>query len=91
MLVLFALGAISCYTGVLLKRCLDSSPELQTYPDIGQAAFGMTGRLWISVSFLTIELLRYELMCLELKDWKFSTTITETCVIFLTILLVLCR
>ncbi|KAG1365799.1 putative Amino acid transporter AVT1C [Cocos nucifera] len=49
MLVLFALGAISCYTGVLLKRCLDSSPELQTYPDIGQAAFGMTGRLWISI------------------------------------------
>ncbi|KAF6138568.1 hypothetical protein GIB67_032462 [Kingdonia uniflora] len=27
--------------GILLKRCLDSSPRLQAYPDIGQAAFGL--------------------------------------------------
>ncbi|XP_020101374.1 vacuolar amino acid transporter 1-like [Ananas comosus] len=49
MLLLFALGGISCYTGILLKKCLDSSPGLVTYPDIGQAAFGITGRLCISI------------------------------------------
>lgn len=48
LLVIF--GIIACYTGVLLKRCLESSPGLQTYPDIGQAAFGVAGRLMISVS-----------------------------------------
>lgn len=48
--LLFIFGIISCYTGVLLKQCLDSTPGLQTYPDIGQAAFGTVGRLFISVS-----------------------------------------
>ncbi|KAE8687013.1 lectin-like protein [Hibiscus syriacus] len=47
LLVIF--GIVACYTGVLLKRCLESSPGLQTYPDIGQAAFGVAGRLMISV------------------------------------------
>ncbi|XP_072976289.1 amino acid transporter AVT1C-like [Typha angustifolia] len=49
MLLLFFLGGISCYTGILLKRCLDSSPGSETYPDIGQAAFGKAGRLCISI------------------------------------------
>ncbi|KAF6137846.1 hypothetical protein GIB67_040554 [Kingdonia uniflora] len=48
--LLFIFGVISCYTGILLKRCLESSPGLQTYPDIGQAAFGTMGRLTITVS-----------------------------------------
>ncbi|KAE8696574.1 Eukaryotic aspartyl protease family protein [Hibiscus syriacus] len=47
LLVIF--GIVACYTGVLLKRCLESSPGLQTYPDIGQVAFGVAGRLMISV------------------------------------------
>ncbi|KAK9168390.1 hypothetical protein Syun_000530 [Stephania yunnanensis] len=45
-LVIFA--AIFCYTGILLKRCLDHSPGLHTYPDIGHAAFGLAGRLAIA-------------------------------------------
>lgn len=49
-LILFTLGTITCYTGILLKRCLESSPHLQTYPDIGQAAFGLRGRICIAVS-----------------------------------------
>lgn len=48
LLVLFAI--MCCYTGVLLMRCLQSHPGLKTYPDIGQAAFGIVGRLGISVS-----------------------------------------
>eukprot|EP00250_Pteridium_aquilinum_P024337 c28939_g1_i1 orf=195-1826(+) len=55
-LVLFAgLAIISLYTGILLRRCLDSQPGLETYPDIGQAAYGTTGRVIISV-FLYMEL-----------------------------------
>jgi len=48
-LLLYAL--FSYYTGLLLRYCLDSAPGLETYPDIGQAAFGTTGRVIISVSF----------------------------------------
>ncbi|CAK9179451.1 unnamed protein product [Ilex paraguariensis] len=47
LLILFFLGIITCYTGILLKKCLESSPGLQTYPDIGQAAFGVAGRCLI--------------------------------------------
>ncbi|XAR50919.1 hypothetical protein NMG60_11005386 [Bertholletia excelsa] len=49
MAILFILGAITCYTGILLKRCLESGPGLQTYPDIGQAAFGVPGRICFSI------------------------------------------
>ncbi|BBN02195.1 solute carrier family 32 (vesicular inhibitory amino acid transporter) [Marchantia polymorpha subsp. ruderalis] len=54
-ILLFALAAICCYTGILLRRCLDSQPGMQSYPDIGQAAFGTTGRFIISI-ILYIEL-----------------------------------
>lgn len=47
-LVIFAV--LSFYTGLLLRHCLDSQPGLETYPDIGQAAFGNVGRFAISVS-----------------------------------------
>ncbi|KAK9123939.1 hypothetical protein Sjap_013541 [Stephania japonica] len=52
-LVIFA--AIFCYTGILLKRCLEHSPGLHTYPDIGHAAFGLAGRVAIAI-VLYIEL-----------------------------------
>ncbi|CAL5351306.1 unnamed protein product [Camellia sinensis] len=53
--ILIILGIITCYTGVLLKRCLESSPGLETYPDIGQAAFGVPGRVCLAIA-LYIEL-----------------------------------
>ncbi|PKI46734.1 hypothetical protein CRG98_032874 [Punica granatum] len=53
--ILIFFGLLSFYTGILLRRCLDSKPGLQTYPDIGQAAFGTFGRVAISV-ILYIEL-----------------------------------
>jgi len=46
-LSLFAL--LAWYTGMLLRHCLDSKEGLETYPDIGHAAFGSTGRIVISV------------------------------------------
>lgn len=51
-LCLFAL--LAWYTGVLLRHCLDSKEGLATYPDIGHAAFGSTGRIVISVNLLQI-------------------------------------
>ena len=52
LVLLFSFAAICCYTGLLLKHCIDAHPGLLTYPDIGWAAFGHTGRLIISVSGL---------------------------------------
>lgn len=49
MSILIVFGVLSYYTGILLRHCLDSQPGLETYPDIGQAAFGTLGRIAISV------------------------------------------
>ncbi|KAG2290774.1 hypothetical protein Bca52824_050378 [Brassica carinata] len=45
--ILFIYGLLSFYTGILLRYCLDSESDLETYPDIGQAAFGTTGRIFL--------------------------------------------
>ncbi|KAG2335038.1 hypothetical protein Bca52824_006218 [Brassica carinata] len=50
LLILFSFGIITLYTGILLKRCLEDSPGVHTYPDIGQAAFGTTGRILLSAT-----------------------------------------
>ncbi|KAA8534416.1 hypothetical protein F0562_031933 [Nyssa sinensis] len=53
--ILLVFAVLSYYTGILLRYCLDSQPELETYPDIGQAAFGTVGRFAISI-ILYVEL-----------------------------------
>nr|GMC48443.1 vacuolar amino acid transporter 1 [Ipomoea batatas] len=56
--ILFIFAVLSYYTGILLRSCLDSQPGLETYPDIGQAAFGSTGRVVISaccVEYIILE------------------------------------
>ncbi|XP_056169197.1 amino acid transporter AVT1C isoform X2 [Syzygium oleosum] len=55
MSILIVFGVLSYYTGILLRHCLDSQPGLETYPDIGQAAFGTLGRIAISI-ILYVEL-----------------------------------
>lgn len=47
--ILLIFAVLSFYTGILLRHCLDSEPGLETYPDIGQAAFGNAGRIAVSV------------------------------------------
>ncbi|KAL5062911.1 hypothetical protein RYX36_024648 [Vicia faba] len=46
--ILFIFRIPSLYTGLLLHSCLDSEPGLETYPEIGKAAFGIAGRISIS-------------------------------------------
>lgn len=53
LLLLLLGGGISCYTGILIKLCLERYDGLQSYPDIGQAAFGFVGRICIAVSIYT--------------------------------------
>ncbi|KDP30471.1 hypothetical protein JCGZ_16150 [Jatropha curcas] len=53
--ILLIFAVLSFYTGMLLRYCLDSEPGLETYPDIGQAAFGTIGRIAISI-ILYVEL-----------------------------------
>ncbi|CAL9771979.1 unnamed protein product [Musa acuminata subsp. burmannicoides] len=55
LVVLFVLAAICCYTGLLLQRCMQRSPNIKTYPDIGEFAFGHKGRVAVSV-FMYLEL-----------------------------------
>ncbi|GMI83379.1 hypothetical protein like AT2G39130 [Hibiscus trionum] len=55
LIILFTFALLSFYTGLLLRQCLDSQPGLETYPDIGQAAFGTTGRIALSI-ILYVEL-----------------------------------
>lgn len=42
-------GAVTCYTAHLLAACMNTSRSIRTYPDIGQAAFGQAGRIFVSV------------------------------------------
>uniref|UniRef100_A0ACD5Z0P1 Uncharacterized protein n=1 Tax=Avena sativa TaxID=4498 RepID=A0ACD5Z0P1_AVESA len=49
LVILAVLAVLAWYTGVLLRRCLDSKEGIETYPDIGQAAFGTPGRIVISI------------------------------------------
>nr|CAB3484297.1 unnamed protein product [Digitaria exilis] len=42
--IFLAIAIICCYTGILLQRCMDASPLVTTYPDIGALAFGRRGR-----------------------------------------------
>ncbi|CAN6248310.1 unnamed protein product [Urochloa humidicola] len=53
--IFLAIAAICCYTGILLQRCMDASPLVSTYPDIGALAFGRRGRLVVA-AFMYLEL-----------------------------------
>ncbi|MQM00773.1 hypothetical protein Taro_033514 [Colocasia esculenta] len=55
LLLLLVLAATCCYTGLLLQRCMDAGSHINSYPDIGELAFGYRGRVTVSF-FMYLEL-----------------------------------
>ncbi|MFS8017224.1 putative amino acid transporter, transmembrane domain-containing protein [Helianthus anomalus] len=55
LLLLFTIAISTFYTGILIKRCMDTDPTIRSYPDIGDRAFGKTGRIIVLVT-MNIEL-----------------------------------
>ncbi|KAI3911845.1 hypothetical protein MKW92_019578 [Papaver armeniacum] len=55
LILLFVVAAATFYTGLLMRRCMDVSSKIKTYPDIGEYAFGKKGRI-IASSFMYLEL-----------------------------------
>ncbi|KAH9295419.1 hypothetical protein KI387_039007, partial [Taxus chinensis] len=64
--ILFLFSLICCYTGILLKRCMDMNTQIHSYPDIGHTAFGQIGRIIISiVLYLELYSVAVEFLILE--------------------------
>ncbi|KAK9714912.1 hypothetical protein RND81_06G130200 [Saponaria officinalis] len=53
--LLVGLGVICSYSACLLGKCLEKNPDLRSYTDIGQRAFGTKGKL-IAATFIYIEI-----------------------------------
>ncbi|XP_057951029.1 amino acid transporter AVT1I-like [Malania oleifera] len=49
LVLLPGVALITCYTALLLQRCMDSNSSIKTYPDIGWHAFGRKGRIIVSI------------------------------------------
>ncbi|MFS7969752.1 putative amino acid transporter, transmembrane domain-containing protein [Helianthus anomalus] len=49
LLLLFTIAISTFYTGLLIKRCMDTDPTIRSYPDIGDRAFGKTGRIMVLI------------------------------------------
>ncbi|GAA0166254.1 hypothetical protein LIER_40153 [Lithospermum erythrorhizon] len=50
LILLFIIAILTFYTGLLMKRCMDMDPDIKSYPDIGEHAFGKTGRTIVSIT-----------------------------------------
>ncbi|XP_071731067.1 amino acid transporter AVT1I-like [Rutidosis leptorrhynchoides] len=55
LILLFIIASSTFYTGLLIKRCMDVDPTIRTYLDIGERAFGKTGRMLVSMA-MNVEL-----------------------------------
>ncbi|ESQ32604.1 hypothetical protein EUTSA_v10004328mg [Eutrema salsugineum] len=53
--LLLLLAATAFYTSLLITKCMNADRSIKTYPDIGERAFGRTGRIIVSL-FMHLEL-----------------------------------
>lgn len=66
LILLFVIALATFYTGLLIQRCMDVNPNIRTYPDIGEQAFGKKGRLFVSiVMYLELYLVATGFLILE--------------------------
>lgn len=66
LILLFVVAIVCWYTGLLLRRCMESNPFVKTYPDIGWLAFGPRGRTLVSIfMYLELYLVAVEFLILE--------------------------
>ncbi|KAL9389093.1 hypothetical protein Peur_017698 [Populus x canadensis] len=66
LILLFLVAVLCWYTGLLLRRCMDSDPLIRSYPDIGERAFGYKGRTLVSIfMYLELYLVAVEFLILE--------------------------
>ncbi|KAL3525929.1 hypothetical protein ACH5RR_014301 [Cinchona calisaya] len=49
LILLFLIASSALYTGLLIQRCMDMDPNIRSYPDIGERAFGTKGRALVSI------------------------------------------
>ncbi|XP_042064227.1 amino acid transporter AVT1J-like [Salvia splendens] len=50
LILLFLIAGCTFYTSLLIKRCMDLDTNIQSYPDIGERAFGSYGRMFVAVT-----------------------------------------
>ncbi|KAI3452301.1 hypothetical protein Pfo_008966 [Paulownia fortunei] len=55
LILFFLIAGCTFYTGLLIQRCMDMDPNIRSYPDIGDRAFGAKGRALVSIA-MNIEL-----------------------------------
>ncbi|KAI3726100.1 hypothetical protein L1987_65897 [Smallanthus sonchifolius] len=55
LILLFVIASSTFYTGMLIQRCMDTDPTIRSYPDIGNRAFGKTGKAIVTLT-MDIEL-----------------------------------
>ncbi|GLT98438.1 hypothetical protein SLE2022_159430 [Rubroshorea leprosula] len=66
LIVLFLVAILCWYTGLLLRRCMDSSMRIKTYPNIGELDFGYRGRAIVLIFlYLELYLVAVEFLILE--------------------------
>ena len=64
--LLLAMAFTTCYTGLLLQRCLEPNPSIKTYPDKGYHAFGRKGKIIVSIfTYLELYLVPTGILILE--------------------------